>query len=144
MKKIWLLSLGLILLAATVWAFPGTEPYQGFTWSTTATMEVASDNTTVTITVPTAARGKNNYKGRAWLLVPASLESGTVSLSASVNGSTFFTLYYFGGSAPIAYTTGAITGGVALPLPDLSPFSHLKVTTGAEQTADKTFTLVGD
>lgn len=113
-------------------------PSLAFPWSSwqasgTLTGGVVADNTTVTITLPPTV-GQDSY-----MYVPT-ITTGTVAISGSIDGTTFGTLYLESGSA---WALGSGSGGLFIELPKINAYHKIKITTGAEQAADRVFILFG-
>ena len=126
----------IVFLAVFLYSIP-CFPWDSWRRSATLTGGVVTDNTTVTFTLPT------NVGETSYLIVPT-IDSASIALSGSVDGTTFYTIASnYSASALIDFTYAATTGGKVLRLPDISPFRYLKITCGAAQAANRTFILFG-
>jgi len=124
-----------LLLSALLLLVWSTSAYAWSSWQASGTLtggEVA-DNTTVTITLP------QNVGQDSYMYVPT-ITTGTVAISGSIDGTTFGTLYLESGSA---WALGSGSGGLFIELPKINAYYQIKITTGAEQVADRVFILFG-
>jgi hypothetical protein len=131
MKKMLLLAVALLMIALPCFAWE--------TWQVSGTLTggVVTDNTTLTITLPSRV-GSNSY-----LYVPT-IDSAAIALSGSLNGTAFGTIASnYSATALIDFTYAATTGGKMLKLPDISAFRYIKITCGAGQSANRTFIIFG-
>ena len=120
------LFLLILLLAAPVFAYED--------WQATGT--VTSGQTTGDITLPEGV-GEG-----AWMNVP-SLTTSAVTLSGSLDGTNFGTVYSYNNAANmVAYATASGSGGYILLHPDIRVFRKLRVTI-TSQGADKAFLVYG-
>ena len=129
-----------ICLVAVLLAFISTSVFAWTTWQRPGTLTggVVADNTTVTITLP------NNVGLNSYLYVPT-IDSATLAISGSMDGTLFGTIYdeQTNGAAKIAWSVAATTGGLMLELPPINAFKKIKITCGTAQAADRLFVLFG-
>lgn len=130
--KRFLLVLALVCLAAS----------SAFAWPSVtknAVCTFATDNThTAAVTID---RGLKTLS--VW--VPT-IESSTISVQVSNDGTTFYTYSYNAGAAaaPAVWTVGAATGTAAYELPrGVANFKYLRFLFGTGQTANRTLVVVG-
>jgi hypothetical protein len=107
-------------------------------WVGTVTLTAATDNVlSAAVALPS--------NGKQLAIVIPTITTGTVSLKVSHDGTTYQDLYIgVGITAPLKWATASGSGAITVVVNgvDIGAFTYLKVATGAEQAANRTFTLI--
>ena len=131
MKKLILSLLLLGLMAGSASAYP--------TWTGTSLLAYATDNnTSATVTLP------RDCKGEISMILPT-IESSTVAVHVSYDGTTFYALHYNAGAAaaPAAWLVGAGSGALAIEIPSAAlNYPYLRFEFGTGQTANRTMRVL--
>ncbi len=130
MKKLLIVLALVVLSCSTAFAWP--------TWTGTAVLTQATDNnTTAAVSVP------RDCKSNVSLHLPT-IDSSTVAVHVSEDGTTYLPLWYNDGAAaaPAAWLIGAGTGGFAFEIPRTAlTYKYMRFEFGTAQTANRTLTV---